>query len=150
MKQPRQVNQRVKDALAGIISPDDLTGEEQEVFFEEFADEMVRPPTLEERAAFLKCLGDGPHVGDDENGNLSLQQGNLIGTVYQTPSEQWSWVICQDGTDTARGVGYETEWEAYKHMKSEFEIVIPDGLRGSVKRYDVPVDPVGEGDWEQK
>lgn len=58
--------QRVREALKGLLSPDDLSGEEQEVFFEDFADEMWKPPTAEDKAAFEKHLGKGTLVGLDD------------------------------------------------------------------------------------
>lgn len=62
--------QRVREALSGLLSPDELNGEEQDVFHEEFRNEMVKPLTPEDEAAFVEYLGKGPSVGLDENDNL--------------------------------------------------------------------------------
>lgn len=62
--------QRIRDALQGLVSPDDLGAEEQEVFFEEFANEMSKQPSEESKAAFVRHLGKGRLVGLDEEDKL--------------------------------------------------------------------------------
>lgn len=41
------------------------------------------------------------------------------GKIYQTPSDQWSWVITKDGEELVRGAGYESEDEALQDMYDE-------------------------------
>lgn len=41
------------------------------------------------------------------------------GKIYQTPSDQWSWVITKDGEELVRGAGYENEEEALEAMENE-------------------------------
>lgn len=66
--------QRIRQALTAQLSPDELNGEEQEVFLEEFSDSMWRPsPEME--AFFADRRRRGVGVGLDEKGNL----------VHQTP-----------------------------------------------------------------
>lgn len=62
--------QRIRDALQGQVSPDDLGAEEQEVFFEELAGDMWKQPSEESKAAFVHHLGKGTLVGLDDEGNL--------------------------------------------------------------------------------
>lgn len=66
--------QRIREVLSGLFSPDDLTAEEQEVFFEEFSDAMW-DVTPEQKAFFAERKLSGKGVGLDENDNL----------VYQAP-----------------------------------------------------------------
>ncbi len=63
-----------ESAGSGPVNPGDLDAEEQQAFFEQFADAMWRQPTQEEGAAFVKCLGKGTLVGLDENDNLLTWQ----------------------------------------------------------------------------
>jgi uncharacterized protein YegP (UPF0339 family) len=41
------------------------------------------------------------------------------GKAYQAASEQWSWVITEDGEEIVRGAGYETKDEAEQALFDE-------------------------------
>lgn len=68
--------QHIRNALAGLISPDKLSGEEREVFFDRFADSMWSKATSDEKAAFAQALGQGTLVGVNDNGELVYQQAD--------------------------------------------------------------------------
>jgi hypothetical protein len=53
--------QHVKDALKGLMSTDDLSAEEQEIYLEEFSDSMWEN-SPDQEAEFTKHLGNGPLV----------------------------------------------------------------------------------------
>ncbi len=63
---------RIRAALNSAVSPDDLTGEEQEVWAADFAEQMAQPVETE-RAALnaRKVLGQG--VGLANDGSLVYQ-----------------------------------------------------------------------------
>jgi len=62
----------VTAALEGRLSPDALSAEEQDVWFDQFADAMTDPSEGEQDFyANRRRLGQG--VGMDENGDLVLQ-----------------------------------------------------------------------------
>lgn len=65
--------QHIKEVLAGLANPDELSAEEQEVFFEEFSDSMWEV-TSEQDAFFAKRRKLGLGVGLDENDNLIYQR----------------------------------------------------------------------------
>jgi len=73
-KSPAFSYRRVQEALTGLVSPDDLNAEEQEVFFEEFEDDIWKRRTPEEEAAFVKHLGKGTLVGLDDDNELVFQR----------------------------------------------------------------------------
>lgn len=63
---------RVRATLDGALNPDELTAEEQEVWFDQFADELADPIASEtEFYAHRRQLGRG--VGLDESGTLVHQ-----------------------------------------------------------------------------
>ena len=66
-------NQRIADALEAAFSPDDLTAEEQDVWFEEFVAKMTEPGTAEQ-AHFEKRRQLGRGVGTASSGQLVYQQ----------------------------------------------------------------------------
>ena len=66
--------QRIREALTGRLSPDELSAEEHEVYFEAFAEQMRKPPSAEDEAAFIQLLGEGPLVGLDDDDNLVYRQ----------------------------------------------------------------------------
>ena len=61
--------QHINAALAGTISPDDLSAEEQEVWFAQFGDDMTAPYDQEE-AFFAQCRQLGRGVGLNDKGEL--------------------------------------------------------------------------------
>ncbi len=67
--------QRIRDTLSGLTSPDDLSADEQEVFFDEFADAMWQE-TPEQQAFFAERRESGLGVGLDENDKLVYQQSD--------------------------------------------------------------------------
>lgn len=69
-KAPTFSYQHVRNALAGLTNPDELTGEEQEVFIDRFADSMWDKATPEQEVAFAQALGDGTLVGVNDTGKL--------------------------------------------------------------------------------
>lgn len=52
-------NNRVEQALLGLLSPDDLDGDEQDAFFEEFTERMGAPASGEAEY-FAKLPGGDP------------------------------------------------------------------------------------------
>lgn len=60
---------RVERALKAQLSLDELTGEEQEEYFDKFA-EAMRHPSEEDQAAFQKAVNHLGAVGLDENDGL--------------------------------------------------------------------------------
>lgn len=72
-RSPNFTYQHIKDALCGRTSPDDLSAEEQEVFFDEFADSLWEV-TPEQEDFFAERKKAGLGVGLDENDNLVYQQ----------------------------------------------------------------------------
>ncbi|MHA1564638.1 MAG: TA system antitoxin ParD family protein [Alphaproteobacteria bacterium] len=69
--------QRIAAALEAALPPDQLTAEEQEVWFAEFG-QAVTAPSGQEKAFFAGRRRLGQGVGLTDNGEL----------VYQTPDEQ--------------------------------------------------------------
>lgn len=65
--------QRIKDALRGLVDQDTLSGDEQEVFFEHFADSMWEE-SPEMNKFFAERRKSGVGVGLDDEGNLVKQQ----------------------------------------------------------------------------
>lgn len=63
----------VNNALQAALSPDELTPEEQEVWFEQFKAEMTEP-TDEEVAFFAKRRKLGRGVGMSDSGELVYQK----------------------------------------------------------------------------
>ncbi len=61
--------ERVRAALRAELSPDELTGEEQAVFDDEFFALLEQPSEIED-AFFAKMREDGLGVGLDDDGNL--------------------------------------------------------------------------------
>lgn len=62
----------IRAALDGAVSPDDLTGEEQEVWATDFAEQMARPAETEHAALKARrTLGQGVGLADD--GSLVYQ-----------------------------------------------------------------------------
>ena len=61
--------QHINAALAGTLSPDDLSAEEQEVWFEQFVDD-VAAPTPQEEAFFAARRQLGRGVGLSDKGEL--------------------------------------------------------------------------------
>jgi len=61
--------ERIRSTLEAELSPDDLTAEEQEVWFAEFVDKMTEPGRQEEHY-FQKRRGLGRGVGLSETGEL--------------------------------------------------------------------------------
>ena len=57
---------QIKAALSGLTSPDELSLEEQDVFFEEFCDSMWEEPGAEVKAFYANLKGPGL----DDNDNL--------------------------------------------------------------------------------
>ncbi len=72
-KSPSFNYQHIRDALSGLISPDELSAEEQEIFFDEFSDAMWEV-TPEQELAFQKQLGLGKFAGLDDNGKVIYQR----------------------------------------------------------------------------
>jgi len=68
---------RITEALKGLISPDELSAEEGDVFFDEFS-QSLETETPEQIAFFEDRKSRGLGVGLDENDNL----------IYQTPEKQ--------------------------------------------------------------
>lgn len=68
---------RINSALEAVLSPDDLTAEEQEVWFTQFAADMT-VPSSEEHAHYTKRRKLGRGVGLSESGKL----------VYQAPADK--------------------------------------------------------------
>lgn len=64
--------QRVNNVLRAALSPDELTADEQEVWFEQFTAEMTEP-TEEEVAFFAKRSKLGRGVGMSDLGELIYQ-----------------------------------------------------------------------------
>lgn len=64
--------QHIRNVLSGLTNPDDLSVQEQEVFFEEFADSMSNT-TPEQKTFFAKRRKEGLGVGLDENDRLIFQ-----------------------------------------------------------------------------
>ncbi|WP_018698197.1 ParD-like family protein [Amorphus coralli] len=64
---------RIEQALGGKLSPDALSSDEQDVWFDAFA-EAVTGPTAEEEAFFAERRKLGRGVGLDENGRLVRQE----------------------------------------------------------------------------
>lgn len=64
---------RIRAALEASLSPDDLSAEEQEVWFAEFADAMTEA-TEQELAFFAERRRLGRGVGLDDTGELVYQQ----------------------------------------------------------------------------
>lgn len=63
----------INAALAGALSPDALSAEEQEVWFTQFADDMTEPSTQEEAFyANRRQLGRG--VGLNDHGQIVTQE----------------------------------------------------------------------------
>ncbi len=60
---------RIDQALKGLLSPDDLTGEEQEDFFDRFADRMDEA-SPQEQQFWADRQARGLGVGMDEGGVL--------------------------------------------------------------------------------
>jgi len=60
---------RIDQALRGLISPDELDGDEQELFFDRFA-EMMAVPSGAEEAFWAERERLGLGVGLDEDDNL--------------------------------------------------------------------------------
>ena len=67
---------RIRAALEAELSPDELTGDEQEVWIAELGTEMTTPPS-DEKAFFSRRRRKGQGVGMDEDGKL----------IYQTPQK---------------------------------------------------------------
>jgi hypothetical protein len=65
--------QRIKDALRATFSPDDLTADEQDVWFTQFAAE-VSEPTKHEAAFYAKRCKLGRGVGMTDSGELIYQE----------------------------------------------------------------------------
>lgn len=63
------MNPRVTQALAGLLAVDELTGDEQEEFFEGFAQKMATP-SAEELVFWADRNRRGLGVGMDDAGNL--------------------------------------------------------------------------------
>ena len=61
---------RINEVLAGAVSPDALTAEEQEVWFERFA-EVVADPSADETAFFEERKRLGRGVGLNQRGELT-------------------------------------------------------------------------------
>lgn len=61
--------QHISDALSGAFSPDDLSAEEQEVWFAQFA-ENVTLPSSGEKAFYAERRQLGRGVGLNEKGDL--------------------------------------------------------------------------------
>ena len=61
--------QHINAALAGELSPDDLSAEEQEVWFAQFAEDMTTPSDQEE-AFFAQRRQLGRGVGLNDKGEL--------------------------------------------------------------------------------
>lgn len=64
------MNARVKQALAGVLCAGELTGDEQEEFFEGLAAAMWAPPSAHEREFWADRERRGLGVGMDDAGNL--------------------------------------------------------------------------------
>ena len=69
-RNPEIAYTRIERALHGLMSPDDLTGEEQEEYFDRFADKMGEV-SEGERAYFAERERRGLGVGMDEAGKLT-------------------------------------------------------------------------------
>jgi hypothetical protein len=67
------VNQRVEKALQGLISVDDLNGDEQEDYLDRF-DESLSAPSPQMDAFFKDRQERGLGVGMDEAGNIIEQK----------------------------------------------------------------------------
>jgi len=67
--------QHIKNALAGAISPNDLSDEEMDVFHEEF-DLAMESTTSEENAFYAGLSKRGRGVGENEDGTLVYQSKN--------------------------------------------------------------------------
>lgn len=65
--------QRINDALQAALSPDDLTADEQEIWFTQFAAEMANP-TREEVAFYAHRRKLGRGVGMTDSGELIYQE----------------------------------------------------------------------------
>lgn len=70
--------QRIRSALEASLSPDDLSAEEQEVWFGEFA-EATTEATEQELAFFAERSRLGRGVGLDDAGELVYQEANRSG-----------------------------------------------------------------------
>ena len=67
--------ERIRSVLEADLSPDDLTAEEQEVWFAEFANKMTEPSQAEEEFfQARRSLGRG--VGLSEAGELVYESGS--------------------------------------------------------------------------
>lgn len=64
---------QIRDALVGLVSPDELNAGEQEVFFDEFSNSMWEV-TPEQEAFFSERKRAGLGVGLDANDHLVCQQ----------------------------------------------------------------------------
>lgn len=60
---------RITDALNGLLSPSDLDDDEQEAYFDRFA-ELMRTASPEEGAFWAERRRLGLGVGMDDDGNL--------------------------------------------------------------------------------
>jgi hypothetical protein len=70
--------QHIKDALTGLLNVDELSAEEQEVFFDEFSELMWDKETAEQQAFFADRKNKGLGVGLNKNNKL----------VYQAPNSE--------------------------------------------------------------
>jgi predicted XRE-type DNA-binding protein len=73
--------QDVLDALNGLVSPENLTAEEQAVYVEDFMELMI-VESCEQKAFFKNQIKQGLGVGLDENDNIVRQspknEGNAV------------------------------------------------------------------------
>lgn len=65
--------QHIRDALSGLTSPDELSPEEQEVYFSDFSDSLWEA-SAEEKAFYNERRKQGLGVGLDEDDNLVYQE----------------------------------------------------------------------------
>lgn len=67
---------RINQALNAQLSPDDLTADEQDVFFELFTEEMIQASDAMSEADFDQVLkSQGEHIaGEDESGNIVIKK----------------------------------------------------------------------------
>ncbi len=69
--------QRIDQALDAELSPDDLTSEEQEVWFDQFATQMTKPGQ-QEKAFYNKRKKLGRGVGMKSSGELIYQEAKNL------------------------------------------------------------------------
>ena len=72
--------QNIKNALLGLKNVDDLSLEEQEVYFQELDKGMWESPTEAEQTEFKRSLGNRSLYGLDESGKIIVEQPPQVGS----------------------------------------------------------------------